>query len=105
MNTTPNTVGALGEIDRIGQAALEAIWAEEAAKHPRHKEVMAAFRKEPGSDRDAQKAPEVAAEILDTDVEGVIKYAIDHFTTGTKRAQAVTEYLSARRLLTSAGVL
>ncbi|QBZ73230.1 hypothetical protein SEA_THERESITA_41 [Microbacterium phage Theresita] len=105
MNTTPNAVGALSEIDRIGQAALDAIYAEEAAKHPRHKEAMAAFKKDPNSDQEASRSLDRVAEILGTDTEVAIRYAIDTMTTGTDRAQAVQNYIQARRLLTSVGLV
>lgn len=113
MNTQQNThtIGALSEIDRLGQAALDAIWEEEAHRqNPVYtREVVRLLQEHDRNDLDPTESKRIfdkLQEVLGPDSSAdVVRYALREFALGNDRSQAVSAYTNARRLLTQVGAL
>lgn len=103
MNAHEGAIGALSEIDRLGQAALDAMYAESLVHNP---EVLRII-KEADKSGSVEERNESARTVMDR-AEAAAGMPIFEYITKTMtlaRAKAVQEYLSARRVLTAAGVL
>lgn len=108
MNTQPNTVGAIAEVERLGQELLEAVWKEYQATNPRHREILEMGRTFDPDNPDADHGGTMQAfqDTLGVDsVAGVITYVITHMQAAEAREQAVRRYCDVRRMLTVIGVL
>lgn len=100
----PNPVGALSEIDRLGQAALDAVYRESEARGPRYREIDKLMQESEAME--PQAVMEKLTELLGAeDTKDVFTKAISIFQAAAERDRAMTEYVQARRLLTQAGVL
>lgn len=106
METQHNTIGALSEIERLGQAVLNAIWAEEEHHHARHDEIFKLLNAADGDPTvDSKDVMEQVREIIGADsISDVVRYALEDYKRGNDRVQAINQYTSARRLLVQAGV-
>lgn len=99
-----NPIGALSEIDRLGQAALDAIWREEACYGPHKQEITRLLHNAP-EDAGEETLDQMAVLMGVPDRSAVMKKAFEIFSAGMDRERAVNQYVMARRLLTQAGLL
>ena len=105
MNTTPNAIGALSEIDRLGQAALDAIWAEEASYGPNREAVIAFMKSAEAENPDTAIAHMGQLLGVGEDISTVMRKSLEISQKGVERERAVNQYVMARRILTQAGLL
>ncbi|QGH80699.1 hypothetical protein SEA_ZANELLA_41 [Microbacterium phage Zanella] len=105
MNTSDARIGALSEIDRVGQAALDAIYAEQAHEHPEHAWMKKLLRDTPANDRDSSRILDEIEARTGLDRRGLTQYAMEEMRLGVERAQAVRNYIITRRILDQLGAL
>lgn len=105
MNAHEGAIGALSEIDRLGQSALDAMYAESLVHNP---EVLRII-KEVDKAGTEEERNEAARTVMDRAEAAagmpLVEYITKTMALEQARAKAVQEYLSARRVLTAAGVL
>lgn len=101
---TPNPVGALSEIDRLGQAVLESLWKENELYGPNIEAMRRLMEGAKGHDPEVVMAELQRLMGLDS-IEGAVTHMLNMMTAQANRKQAVTQYLSGRRLLTNAGLI
>lgn len=100
-----NPTAGLAAIAQLGQAALDAIYAEVAIQHPRHREFEALVTSASADPEPGDDMLDRAAAMLGTDFQGVIAYSVKVFQAGAERQRAVNEYTVARRMLEAVGVV
>lgn len=109
MNNKANPIGALSELDRLGQACLDAIWEEESMFGENREEILKLVDINPFDLEDGEASARIdrLASLLgvEKDIQKVMTRALQIFQAGVARRKAVENYLMARRLMSKAGLL
>ncbi|QWY83830.1 hypothetical protein SEA_PERMAG_42 [Microbacterium phage PermaG] len=103
MNTTDAQVNALSEIDRKGQAVLDAIYAEEAHKSPHDAKIRETLKLHNGGEVSAKGVIDEIEKLTGMDLVATMRYALEDMRLAQERAQAVRDYTTVRRLLNQMG--
>ncbi|QCQ57484.1 hypothetical protein SEA_SUCHA_39 [Microbacterium phage Sucha] len=105
MNASEARVGGLTQVDKLGQAALDAIYAEEAQKHPEDAAIRKVLKDHEAGLLNPHEVLEQIQALTGMDMAAVTKYALESMVLGSTRERTVREYLSLRTTLTELGVI
>lgn len=105
MNASEARVGGLTKVDQLGQAALDAIYAEEAQKHPEDAAIRKILKEHQAGDVNSREVLDQIEALTGMDMAAVTKYALESMVLGSTRERTVREYISLRTTLTELGVI
>ncbi|XAO35648.1 hypothetical protein SEA_FIRECASTLE_41 [Microbacterium phage FireCastle] len=105
MNASDARIGALSEIDRKGQAALDAIYAEEAHKNPNDPKIREALKAHSDGSLSAKGVLDEIESLTGMDMAATMRYALEDMRLAQARVQAVRDYTTVRRLMDQLGAL
>lgn len=95
-----NPTGALSEIDRLGQTALDAIYAEGKIRTPEMERIM----REAKSRTDGNLMADIATAIGGTEQDAITRL-LELMRTSSDREKAVNAYVQIRRSFEAAGLV
>lgn len=103
MTASDAQINLLSEIDRKGQAALDAIFAEEAHKSPHDTKIRETLKQHQDGSISAKGVLDVIQELTGMDMAATMKYALEDMRLSQERVQAVRDYTTVRRLQNQMG--